>query len=136
MEIRKPVRDATLELSPESATVWHFVPNFACTIEEVRSYDVTSVSSAQKDTMISTFSERTKILLGADDDLPFLGGRKFSSVLPNEFVVSSYINPRYYNVMRDCYGYSERNVALELGRIYRKTKVRLRMKTILKTTLS
>eukprot|EP00171_Calliarthron_tuberculosum_P000496 IDg496t1 len=118
VDVLTPVRAASKEPSTSLSTVGDVVPTISSTMDKIQNTDVPSTANRLKDALVDTLSARLHMLLGTDAQLPSCGGRKFTSVAPNEFVCAAYLIPRYWAAMTACYGYSERLVATELGRIY------------------
>ena len=68
--------------------------------------------------LVEALASRISMLLNAEKTLPIFGGRAFSGVMANEFVISLYLSPRYVTAMQLCYGYSENSIVAELSRLY------------------
>eukprot|EP00171_Calliarthron_tuberculosum_P023574 IDg23574t1 len=121
--INKPVLLRLQEKGKREPDVWPFAPHLSADDFELMHHIVEVlklVRSATKE-LSSEFTILSDVVpTFSYKDLPFLGGRKYAGVLPNEYVASSFMDPRYYNVMRACYRYSESAVVTELSRIYQE----------------
>lgn len=117
VSILDPVRAATRDLSSARATVADVVPTFTWTIDAVRLTDAPSSAEKLKISLLNSLITRLKMLLGTEEPLPSIQGQKYSTVLPNEYVISSYLSPRYHQAMKSFYGYSERAIVTEMSRI-------------------
>ena len=118
VSILKPVREATLLLSSTAAHVGDVLPVFTSVIDKVQELSVTSQAEKLQKALVQSVASRVQMLLGVEQALPFLGGSMFDSIVPNEYVVSSILNPRFSFAISACYGYSDRRIILELVRIY------------------
>lgn len=118
VQVLEPIRDATKQLSAASSTLSDVIPTFTSTLEAVRDNAVPSSASVLKQSLVEALVLRLGMLLDTEEQLPSMGGPKFTRIAPNEFVVASYLNPRYAIAMRSCYGYEDRMLVNELKRIY------------------
>lgn len=55
--------------------------------------------------------------LGTDNNIPVLGGRNFTIVIPNKYMIATYINPCYCSAMNALLGYTVWELAREMGRL-------------------
>ena len=118
VSVLKPIRIATKQLSAIYAWIGDVIHILTSTIDAVREMVVPTNSSTLQSLLLESLSVRVHMLLDSEEELPVLGGQRFSSVEANEFVVSSYLNPRFCLAMDACFNYSERLLVGEMDRLY------------------
>ncbi len=116
-DVLKPVRSATKELSLECSTMCDIISTLTYALHIIASISVPVSVRELKRVLVSSLSARISMLLGTKEKLPMLGGRKFTGILPTEFVIAAYLAPRYALAMHASYGYTSRSSALEIERI-------------------
>lgn len=85
----RPVIEVTKALSLESAWNGDVLPALPGAVDEIGRMNVTSDAKRLKELLISTMSNRIKMLLSTDQELPLTGGASFSSVTPTEYVTAA-----------------------------------------------
>lgn len=81
-------------------------------------FQVTSDASPLREYLTEALSSSIKMLLGIEQELPCLGGRRLRSTHPTELIISSFLNQRFSSDVDRCYGFSERLIASEIKRLY------------------
>ena len=118
VNVLTPIRGATKELSASSSSLCDIIPVLTSTADAISKNDVRSSAKQLQNLLTANLTSRLSMLLNMNRTLSIFGVRSFSNVCANEFVVASYLNPRYLTAMHVCYGYSEVNIVKELSRLY------------------
>ena len=116
--ILKPVSGVTKALSSTEAWVGDVLPLMTAAIDQVILLEATSEASLLKTALIEDLSERIKMLLDIETKIPCTGGNKLGSQIPTEFILATYLNPRFSSAIHSCFGYTERILSAEMNRIY------------------
>lgn len=118
VSVLKPVKDVTNFLSTKTSWSGDVVPMFSSAHDAVSRLQVSSNASSLKTYLLNELSSRIQMLLGTDCCLPISGGSKMLKEPANEYVVASFLNPRFSSAMENVYGYSERSVLCEIIRLF------------------
>ena len=71
-----------------------------------------------KNSLLNALGSRILMLLNTEKKLPMQDGDYFSSAEPTQFVVASYLNPRFAIAVGLCYRFNERRMVSEFSPLY------------------
>ena len=80
--------------------------------------NVTVAAMPLKNALLNALGSRILMLFNTHKKLPMQGGDYFSSAEPTEFVVASYLNPRFAIAVDLCYGFNQRGIISGFSRLY------------------
>ena len=120
VKVLQPVRDVTKFLFSKKFCVGDVVPLFPSFVDEIRHISVPENANVLKQELIDCIIVRIQMLLGIEETLPISSGEKLSYATLNEFVVFSYLLPRYGVDMHNCYGFTAQSLAAEMDRIHKE----------------